>query len=215
MDSLGGFRIQNVKKTDNPGTTDQGGGGEQEEEEGAPCRSSAFVPAMAQKVEFKATESAGIDLDGLFLDLGDFTNPFAFLTSGMDSGILDLVANQLSITALAIERDAFRNGWLAVNAGFEGVIDDEEPGWRAGAAHRALPDRSDLSNQWGAEPHCATEKAPDNRGPFLNRLPVDQPPSPQQLFQLHRQQHQQRQAETDQQLVRVQGLGLENAIQYW
>jgi hypothetical protein len=114
------------------GNAGQGGGEDSEDLEGARWRSSAFVAADGQKVVFKATEPAINGLDGLFglyLDLSDLVDPFALLTSGMDGSILDTAAAGLSITALAIERDSFRNGWLVVNASFEGLIGDEELGW--------------------------------------------------------------------------------------
>ena len=114
------------------GNAGQGGGEESEEEEGARWRSSAFIAADGQKVVFKATEPAinGADgIFGLYLDLSDLVDPFALLTSGMDGAILDPKAADLTITSLAIERDSFRNGWLVVNAGMEGVINGEELGW--------------------------------------------------------------------------------------
>lgn len=109
------------------GNAGQGGGEDSEEEEGARWRSSAFVAADGQKVVFKALEPD--DVFGLYLDLSDLVDPFALLTSGMDGSILDSLAAGLSITALAIERDSFRNDWLVVNASFEGFIGDEELGW--------------------------------------------------------------------------------------
>lgn len=78
---------------------------------------------------FKALEPVD-DVFGLYFDwTADLLDPFALLTTGMDGGILDPLAAGLDITALAIERDSFRNGWLVVNAAMEGIIGGEELGW--------------------------------------------------------------------------------------
>jgi hypothetical protein len=49
---------------------------------------------------------------------GNFGNDvFTILETGMDGSLVDANASGMKITSLGIERDGFRNGWLAINAG--------------------------------------------------------------------------------------------------
>ncbi len=69
---------------------------------------------------FKALQTDGES--GLFggLDVTDTfsaSNLFTIVTTGMDGGLIDPLAAGLPIVSLGIERDGFRNGRLAINAG--------------------------------------------------------------------------------------------------
>jgi hypothetical protein len=130
------------------GNAGQGGPVDTEEEEGPRWRSNAFIAADGVKVVFKATEPAVGDLAsvfGLYLDLSDLVNPFALLTSGMDGSILDQRAAGVDIVTLGIERDSFRNGWLVVNAGMEGVIGGEDFGWAGVYLTQVVPEPSSVA----------------------------------------------------------------------
>jgi len=130
------------------GNAGQSGEVVSDEEEGARWRSSAFIAADGQKVVFKATEPAVSDLAsvfGLYLDLSDLLDPFALLTSGMDGGVLDAAAAGLPITALGIERDSFRNGWLVINASMEGIVDGEDVGWAGVYLTQVVPEPASLA----------------------------------------------------------------------
>ncbi len=56
--------------------------------------------------------------DGLFgLHLYDGQNLLtALVRQGDDGGVIDPMAAGLPVTALGIERDGFRNGWLAISS---------------------------------------------------------------------------------------------------
>jgi len=110
------------------------GDGDEGDAEPPRWRSSAFVAGDAGRVAFKALKSPegddGASLFGLFLDLGDDFNPFEVLGEGMAGTLVDPLAvdelgNPLPITAIAIERDGFRNGWLAISVSMA----SEEAGW--------------------------------------------------------------------------------------
>lgn len=123
------------------GNAGQGGGEESEDEEGARWRSSAFVAADGQKVVFKATEPAvglAANIFGLYLDMSELLDPYALLTSAMFGDVLDTAASGLNITALSIERDSFRNGWLTVSASMA----DAENGWAGVYVARVIPEPS-------------------------------------------------------------------------
>jgi hypothetical protein len=76
------------------------------------------------------------------------------LTTGMGGGILDINAANMQISSLGIERDGFRNGWLAINAGMTG-IDPNDPtktvGWagiyvtKAGNVDAQVPEPGTLA----------------------------------------------------------------------
>lgn len=64
-------------------------------------------------------------LFGLFLDLGAGHDPFEVIGEGMLGELVDPEAFGLPITALAIERDGFRDGWLAISLSMA----NEEASW--------------------------------------------------------------------------------------
>ncbi|MDD2918800.1 hypothetical protein [Rhodoferax sp.] len=110
------------------GNAGQGGQTESEEEEGARWRSAAFVAADGVKVVFKAAEPAADtepNIFGLYLDMGKGLGSRPLLTSAMFGDVLDPMGVQMPIVALSIERDSFRNGWLAVSASMANA----ESGW--------------------------------------------------------------------------------------
>lgn len=119
------------------GNAGQGGGVESEEEEGARWRSTAFIAGDGAKVVFKATEPV-TGIFGLYLDLSDLLEPYALLTSAMFGEVLDSMATDLPIVALSIERDGFRNGWLAVSASMA----DAENGWAGVYLTQVVPEPS-------------------------------------------------------------------------
>lgn len=76
-------------------------------------RSSAFVALDDDRAVFKGLTNAGAT--GLY---GNFSDEvFTILETGMDGSLVDPAAAGMQITSLGIERDGFRNGWLAINAG--------------------------------------------------------------------------------------------------
>ncbi len=76
-------------------------------------RSSAFVALDDDRAVFKGLTTAGAT--GLY---GNFSDEiFTILETGMDGALVDPAAAGMQITSLGIERDGFRNGWLAINAG--------------------------------------------------------------------------------------------------
>lgn len=132
------------------GNAGQGGPADSEEEEGARWRSTAFIAADGAKVVFKATEPAN-GIFGLYLDMNDLLGPYALLTSAMFGTVLDVMAVQseldglpldsplpLPVVALSIERDSFRNGWLAVSAS----MGNEEAGWAGVYLTQVVPEPS-------------------------------------------------------------------------
>lgn len=119
------------------GNTGQGGGEDSEIEEGARWRSTAFIAADGAKVVFKATEPL-TGVFGLYLDLSDLLDPYALLTSAMFGNVLDSMAQNLPIVALSLERDSFRNGWLAVSASMA----DAENGWAGVYLTQVVPEPS-------------------------------------------------------------------------
>jgi hypothetical protein len=101
---------------------DVGSGDGGDEGEGPRWRSTAFVATDAGRVAFKA--SAGVtDPFGLYIDLGLGVDPYELLGATMTGDVLDPAAAGLPITALAFERDSFRNGYLAISAS---MADDED-----------------------------------------------------------------------------------------
>lgn len=106
------------------GNAGQGGSVDSQDEEGARWRSTAFIASDGPKVVFKATEPAN-GIFGLYLDFSDLLDPYAILTSAMFGNVLDSMAQDLPIVALSIERDSFRNGWLAISA----TMANADAGW--------------------------------------------------------------------------------------
>jgi hypothetical protein len=127
------------------GNAGQDGNVVTEEEEGARWRSTAFIASDGQKVVFKALEPD--NAFGLYLDrdVSDLINPLALLTSEMFGEVLDSAATGLSITALGIERDSFRNGWLVINASMEGTINGEDLGWAGVYLTQVVPEPSSVA----------------------------------------------------------------------
>jgi hypothetical protein len=119
------------------GNAGQGGGDESEDEEGARWRSTAFIAGDGPKVVFKATEPE-TGIFGLYLDLSDVVDPYALLTSGMLGEVLDPQGLSLPIVALSLERDSFRNGWLAISASMA----DAENGWAGVYLTQVVPEPS-------------------------------------------------------------------------
>ena len=94
--------------------SDSGGDGTDDREEPR-WRSSAFVAVDDFNAVFKALGTNG--RTGLFGNFDD--EVFTILETGMNGDLLDAQATGMEITSLGIERDGFRNGWLAINAGME------------------------------------------------------------------------------------------------
>jgi hypothetical protein len=88
--------------------------GEEGEEDGefARWRSASFIAANGWDAVFKGDTVEG--KTGLYSMFGGQFGTLAEL--GMDGGLIDPDAAGLPITSLGIERDGFRNGWLAINA---------------------------------------------------------------------------------------------------
>ncbi|WP_170985206.1 PEP-CTERM sorting domain-containing protein [Roseomonas sp. AR75] len=101
-----------------------GGGDGGEEFEEPRWRSSPFIAANGQNTVFKASEGASNPF-GLYLDRGAALAPVTILDSTMLGDLLDPSASGLPITALALERDGFRNGRLAIAASMA----NEEESW--------------------------------------------------------------------------------------
>lgn len=90
-----------------------GGGDEPTDGEPPRWRSTQFLAVDDGRVAFKGSTNDG--RFGLYLDAG--TGPlFALARQGDDGGLLDPDASGMAITALGIERDGFRNGWLAISS---------------------------------------------------------------------------------------------------
>jgi hypothetical protein len=104
--------------------SDVGGGDGGEEFEEPRWRSSAFVAADRGRVVFKASEGETNPF-GLYLDRGLAFAPETIVDSTMLGDLLDTAATDLPITALALERDGFRNGRLAISAS----MGNEEESW--------------------------------------------------------------------------------------
>lgn len=91
-------------------------GSEDADQEPPRWRSNAFIAEDDFNTVFKAVTAGGTT--GLYGNFG--TSPddtFTLAEIGMDGGLIDANAAGMSVTSLGIERDGFRNGWLAINAG--------------------------------------------------------------------------------------------------
>lgn len=95
------------------GAPSTSGGDGTDDREPPRWRSSAFVAVDDFNAVFKALESNGET--GLFGNFG--SDVFTILETGMMGDLIDENAAGMEITSLGIERDGFRNGWLAINAG--------------------------------------------------------------------------------------------------
>lgn len=114
------------------GAPDTAGSGEADQEPPR-WRSSAFAAVDDGKTIFKGLTMAG--KTGLYGNFGE--DVFTLLETGMDGSVLDAAAAGMQITSLGIERDGFRNGWIAINAGMA----NEEESW-AGIYVAQVPEPS-------------------------------------------------------------------------
>jgi hypothetical protein len=132
-----------------PGVGGGHGGEESEDEtedyEEPRWRSTSFVAVDGERVAYKARsgdlEDTGLwsdPVDGIYLKntAGNGASPVATLLDTTTSGAaVDPAAVDSTISAIGIERDGFRKGWLAINASMvvltEGTEADEteETGW--------------------------------------------------------------------------------------
>lgn len=95
------------------GAPDDAGGDGTDDREPPRWRSSAFVAVDDLNTVFKGLNKNG--QTGLYGNFG--ADVFTILETGMDAAVVDAEATGMAITSLGIERDGFRNGWLAINAG--------------------------------------------------------------------------------------------------
>ena len=116
------------------------GGDEGEDFEAPRWRSSAFAAVDGTSVVFKAQLQNGVDaLIGSF-GLG---NPLTtLLDTTMDGQRLDAAAAGLKIATIGVERDGFRNGWLAISASMSDT--DGETKW-AGVYVARVPEPGTLA----------------------------------------------------------------------
>lgn len=87
--------------------------GAEDEEDGevARWRSASFIASDGWNAAFKGSGSGGTGLYHLY------NNALSTIAEyGMDGGLLDQDAAGLAITSLGLERDSYRNGWLAINS---------------------------------------------------------------------------------------------------
>lgn len=121
-----------------PGVGEDGDEGEDFEE--PRWRSSAFVAVDGTNAVFKAQLQNGVDALIGSLGLG---NPLTtLLDTTMDGGRLDAAAAGLKIATIGVERDGFRNGWLAINASMSDT--DGETKW-AGVYVARVPEPGTLA----------------------------------------------------------------------
>jgi hypothetical protein len=106
--------------------------GEEDEGELARWRTAAFVAIDGLNTVFKGTKGLfNTDdvlqplLDGIYAQLGIEDPLMTIAETGMDGSVLDPEAAGLPITSLGIERDGFRNEWLALTASMA----NEEDSW--------------------------------------------------------------------------------------
>lgn len=92
-----------------PGT----GGGDEDAEELARWRSTSFVAGDDGMVAFKGSKG---DSFGLYLAKALSEPLLTLAEKGEDGSLIDADAAGMPITALGIERDGFRNGWLGISA---------------------------------------------------------------------------------------------------
>ena len=84
-------------------------------------RASSFLAVDGSRMVFKGRDDGGDGLGGAFVDsliarFGLGSPLLDIVHTGMDGAALDPMAAGLPIATLGIERDGFRNGWLAINA---------------------------------------------------------------------------------------------------
>ncbi len=91
-------------------------GSEDADQEPPRWRSNAFIAEDDFNTVFKAVNGRGTV--GLYGNFGtELDDTFTLAEVGMDGGLIDANAAGMAVTSLGIERDGFRNGWLAINAG--------------------------------------------------------------------------------------------------
>ncbi|MEQ8756719.1 DUF7453 family protein [Coleofasciculus sp. G1-WW12-02] len=105
------------------------GVGEGEDEEGdlelARWRSTAFVAVDGSQITFKGSKDSGIE--GIYALLGLDSELLTVVDTSMLGEVLDPEATGLTISSVGIERDGYRDGWLALTASMVG--DAEEDSW--------------------------------------------------------------------------------------
>ncbi len=119
-------------------------GSEDADQEAPRWRSNAFIAEDDFNTVFKAVTTR--DTTGLFGNFG--TSPddtFTLAEVGMDGVLIDANAAGMTVTSLGIERDGFRNGWLAINAGMANADDS----W-SGIYITRIPEPSSLALAMGA-----------------------------------------------------------------
>lgn len=117
-----------------------GGGDEGGEDFEEPrWRSTAFVATDNGRVAFKAVGDA--NPFGLYLDEGSLLDPALLLGSNSLGGLVDdeAIAASLPVTSIALERDSFRNGRLAISVSMA----SEEESW-AGVYVTYVPEPASL-----------------------------------------------------------------------
>ncbi len=92
--------------------SDSGGDGT-DDREPPRWRSTSFIAVDDLRIAFKGLNASGTT--GLYGDFGAGID--TLLETGMDGALVDAAAAGMQITSIGIERDGFRNGWLAINAG--------------------------------------------------------------------------------------------------
>lgn len=109
--------------------------GEEGEEDGefARWRSASFIASDGWNAAFKGNGQGGTGLYHLF------NNQLSTIAEhGMDGGLLDPDAAGLAITSLGLERDGYRNGWLAISS----AMTDGENSMAGIYLARAVPEPS-------------------------------------------------------------------------
>lgn len=89
------------------------GGGDEEAEELARWRSTSFIAGDNGMVAFKGSKGDGF---GLYLHTDPSSPLLTIAEAGADGSLIDPDAAGMPIVGLGIERDGFRNSWLAITA---------------------------------------------------------------------------------------------------
>lgn len=141
------------------------GGGEDDEGdlELARWRASAFMALDGFRIAFKgANLDLGMDgiytrgMEGIYSQLVGNSPLMTVVETGMDGGILDPEAVGLPIVSVGLERDGFRNGWLAFAASMaiEGETEGEVESWAGIYVTRTTPETSSLFGMLGFSTLC-------------------------------------------------------------
>ena len=119
-------------------------GSEDADQEPPRWRSNAFIAEDDFNTVFKAVNGRGTI--GLYGNFGtELDDTFTLAEVGMDGGLIDPNAAGMAVTSLGIERDGFRNGWLAINAGMANA----DASW-SGIYITRIPEPSALALAMGA-----------------------------------------------------------------